>query len=183
MLRQKVFLLLKLRLPLFKLNYMKNKLKRRDFVTKCIRAGATCCALVYGCPVLAGEPGGKQDQKPDPASLTYCGFKCTPECILYKASVNNDSALKKKAYEEFNIKERYGVDFDADKIFCFGCKEKDKPSGVVITGCTVRKCSIEKGYECCIQCDGLTDCDKDLWKSFPQFKQKVIGMQKAYQAG
>jgi hypothetical protein len=161
---------------------MKNELKRRDFVAKCFKAGVTCCALVYGGPVLANNQGQKQDQKPDPAKLTFCGFKCTPECILYKASVDNDSELKKKAYEQFKIKERFGVEFDANKIFCFGCKEKEKPTGEVITGCAVRKCAIEKGIECCIQCNVLTDCDKDLWKSFPQFKQKVIEMQVMYRA-
>jgi len=39
---------------------------------------------------------------------------------------------------------------------------------------------MEKEKECCIECDDLTTCDKDLWSRFPEFKTKVIEMQKVY---
>jgi hypothetical protein len=159
---------------------MKTELKRRDFVTKCFKAGVTCCALVYGNSLQAQDPVKQKVPKPDPKSLTYCGFKCTTECTLYKATIQNNSELKKKAYEEFKWKEKFGVDFDAEKVFCFGCKPKDNPLSVNVNACTVRKCAIEKGLDCCIECKGLTACDKELWKNFPQFKEKVIEMQKIY---
>ena len=159
---------------------MKTELKRRDFVGKCFKAGVACGALVYGNSMLAQDPAKKQEQKPDPKSLTYCGFKCSPQCNLYKASVENNAELKKKAYEEFKMKEKYNIDFDPDKVFCFGCKTKDKPLSVVLTSCTVRKCAMGKGYECCIECSGLEACEQKLWKDFPQFKDNVIKMQKAY---
>jgi hypothetical protein len=155
---------------------MKTELKRRDFVTKCFMAGIGCCAFAYGNSLNAQDPV----QKPDLKSLAFCGLKCSPECILYKASLENDIPGKKKAYEEFRVKERYNLDFDPDKIFCFTCKGKDKPLSPVTKSCTVRKCAIEKGYDCCIECPGLTICDKELWKSFPKFWQKVIEMQKGY---
>jgi len=159
---------------------MKTDLKRRDFVSNCFKAGITCCVLVNSNALLAQDPGKQQAQKPDPKSLNYCGYKCSPECRLYKATTENNNELRKKAYEEFKMKEKYKIDFDPDKVFCYGCKAKDKPQSIVLSSCTVRKCAIEKGYECCIECNGLTACDKELWKSFPQFKEKIIEMQKSY---
>jgi len=164
-----------------KTKLIKTELKRRDFVTKCFKAGVTGCALFYSNSLWAKDPV-KQVQKPDPKSLTFCGFKCTVECTLYKATIENNVELKKKAYEEFKMKEKYNIDFDQEKIFCFGCKPKDKPLSINVNSCTVRKCSIEKGYDCCIECNGLTACDKELWKSFPQFKEKVIELQKSYRS-
>ena len=159
---------------------MKNELKRRDFIASCFKAGAACYALSYGTNLTAQDK--KQDVKPDPKSLNYCGYKCSDGCSLYKATVENNTELKKKAYEDFKIKEKFGVDFDPETIFCYGCKLKDKPASIVVKSCTVRKCVMDKGYECCIQCEGLTRCDKELWISFPKFKESVIEMQKKYKA-
>jgi hypothetical protein len=162
---------------------MKRELKRRDFISSCFKAGVTCCALSYGTALTAQDPATKQDKKPDPKNLEYCGYKCPAECPMKKATVENNAELKKKAYADFKIKEKYGIDFDPEKVFCYGCKAGNKPSGIVTGSCTVRKCVIEKGYECCIQCNGLTKCDKELWTSFPKFKETVIEMQKTYRAG
>jgi len=52
-----------------------------------------------------------------------------------------------------------------------------------VNACTVRKCVIEKGYECCIQCETLAKCDKELWTNFPRHKDNVIEMQKRYKIG
>jgi len=41
---------------------------------------------------------------------------------------------------------------------------------------------IDKDLECCIECDGLAKCDKELWTNFPKFRDVVIGMQKKYKA-
>ena len=161
---------------------MKTELKRRDFVTRCFKAGVAGCALVYGNSLLAQDPVKQQLKKADLKSLTYCGFKCTNQCTIYRATIENSLELKKKAYEEFKWKEKFGVDFDADKVFCYGCKPQDKPLSINVNVCTVRKCAIEKGIDCCIECKGLTACDKELWKRFPQFKENVIKMQNNYQA-
>jgi hypothetical protein len=158
---------------------MKTEIKRRDFVTKCFKAGVTGCAFLYGNSLLARD-SVKQVQKPDFKSLTYCGYKCTVECTLYRATIQNNNELKKKAFEEFKMKEKFNIDFDAEKVFCYGCKPKDKPLSLGVSACTVRKCAIEKGFDCCIECTGLAACDKELWKNFPQFKEKVIEMQKSF---
>jgi hypothetical protein len=161
---------------------MKKDIKRRDFVGTCLKAGVACCALSYGANLSAFNPTGKQDKKPDPKNLEYCGYKCPAECTLKKSTLENNLELKKKAYVDFKFKEKFGVEFDADKVFCYGCKQYDKPLGLPVTTCTVRKCVIEKGYDCCIQCDGLTACNKELWTNFPKFKDAIVEMQKKYRA-
>jgi hypothetical protein len=159
---------------------MKRNLKRRDFINTCFKAGITCCALTYGTKLQGHDTIVRQEVKPDPKSLNYCGYKCSQECILLKATTENNAELKKKAYDVFKFKEKYGLEFDPEKVFCYGCKLKDKPVSIPVKSCTVRSCVIEKGYDCCIQCNDLITCDKELWTSFPKFKETVIEMQKKY---
>jgi hypothetical protein len=159
---------------------MKKEFKRRDFISCCFKVGVTCCALSYGTALAAQDPAKKQDTKPDPKNFEYCGYKCPPECPLKKGTLENNIDIKKKAYSDFKFKEKYGIEFDAEKVFCYGCKVKDKPLSMPVNACTVCKCAIDKGYECCIQCDGLANCDKELWTTFPKFRETVIGMQKKY---
>jgi hypothetical protein len=161
---------------------MKRDLKRRDFVNTCFKAGITCCSIAYGTNLAGHDKAFSQDAKPDPKSLNYCGYKCPADCPLLKGTAENNVELKKKGYEAFKFKEKYGMEFDPEKVFCYGCKIADKPMSVPVKACTVRSCVIEKGSDCCIQCDGLAKCDKELWKSFPEFKKQVMDMQKKYRA-
>ena len=143
-----------------------------------------CCGILL-CPwkINAYMPGtGDDDQKPDPGKLNYCGYICPEDCPFLKGTLENNVDLKKQAYEQWKIKERFGVDFEEDKIFCYGCKADGKPEGIILKHCTVRGCAIEKGYDCCIECTGLVDCDKDLWTRFPDFKVYMIDLQKKYSA-
>ncbi len=158
---------------------MKTEIRRREFVGKFLKAGAAGCALLYSNQLFANDTQ-QQVQKPDIKSLTFCGFKCSNQCTLYRATLEDNPELRKKAYEEFKFKEKFNVDYDQAKIFCWGCKPKDKPLSINVSACTVRKCTIEKGYDCCIECDGLKACDKELWKNFPQSKLKVLEAQKIY---
>ena len=160
---------------------MKKEIDRRNFIAACFKAGAACCAVAY-CPAMAAQdPLKKQDAKPDPMKLEYCGYKCPADCPLRKGTHENNIELKKKAYADFKFKEKYGIDFDPDKVFCYGCKSAgNKPVSMPVKACTVRKCVMDKGYECCIQCDGLAKCDKELWTNFPKFRDAVIEMQKKY---
>jgi hypothetical protein len=159
---------------------MKTNFKRREFISKCMMASAACCAIAYCPAVAAQDPATKQDVKPDPKNLEYCGYKCPDDCPLKKGTLENNLELKKKAYETFEFKKKFGIEFDAEKVFCYGCKTKDKPLSLTIKACTVRACVIEKGYDCCIQCNELAKCDKELWTRFPEFKETVIKMQKTY---
>lgn len=155
---------------------MKNQFNRRKFMTTGAVAG--CTLLVSGFKGFANL----QDQVPDPKKLNYCGYTCPKDCVFLEASVKNDVELKKKAYETWEMKERFGVvEFDPEKIFCFGCKTKDKPVGIRLQKCDVRNCAIGKKLDSCIECKELSSCEKDLWKKFPDFKNAVIKMQNEFQ--
>jgi len=162
---------------------MKTDFKRRDFIATCFKAGLTCCALSCGASLAGQDPAKGQDAKPDPKNLEYCGYKCPGDCSLKKGTLENNVELKKKAYADFKFREKYGIEFDPDKVFCYGCKTEDKPLSMPVNACTVRKCVIEKGYECCIQCEQLPKCDKELWTNFPKHKDNVIEMQRRYKTG
>jgi hypothetical protein len=131
-------------------------------------------------PLFASSLRPDEKELPDPKKLNYCGYQCPADCKLLKATQENNIELKKEAYEIWKIKERHGVDFEPEKIFCWGCKTPDKPEGIVVSGCPVRKCAIEKGYDCCVECNKLEACDFELWKNFPDFHAHVVSEQKRY---
>ena len=43
-----------------------------------------------------------------PKELTSCGYRCTPECKLLKATRENDVKLKEEVYKEWKWKENHG---------------------------------------------------------------------------
>jgi len=159
---------------------MKNKSNRREF----LKDSSKLC-MAWGifalCPQMSvfGKSLGGEDI-PDPKKLEYCGYSCPPDCPLYVATIENDDEKKKAAYELWNIKERYGLEFDPEKVFCYRCKSPDKPEGVVAANCPVRACVQEKGFDCCIECTELQACEKDLWTRFPEFHKGVLQMQVKY---
>lgn len=160
---------------------MKSKTNRRKFIKTGTQICAGGCLLMMSPELFAGNSFSKFFQDvPDPKKMnTYCTYNCTDECKFKQATLKNEPELKKKVYEEWNLKERVG-EFDADKFFCYGCKVENEKMGPLVQTCTVRKCCIEKGYDACIQCDKIASCDKDLWKNFPQFQKSVIEMRKKY---
>ena len=153
---------------------MNRKIKRRDFLTKTSKAGVCCCMLMLNNQYISGET------MPDPKKLNYCGYQCPPECQFLKGSLENNIEIKKEAYKLWKIKERFDIEFDPETIFCYGCKNDKKPAGIILTNCTVRECAIAKNYDCCIECNELKNCDKELWAKFPEFRRKVIQMQEKF---
>jgi hypothetical protein len=129
-----------------------------------------------------GDDSSESQQELDPEKLEYCGYTCPEDCKFLKATLANDVELKKEAYELWKIEERFGIPFDPDHAFCFSCKAPGKPEGIVVQKCDVRACVREKELECCIECDELEACDKDLWRRFPEFKAQVIELQARYLA-
>ncbi|HPR31804.1 MAG TPA: DUF3795 domain-containing protein [Prolixibacteraceae bacterium] len=162
---------------------MTSPFTRRSFLKQSAFAGFTGCALLLASrfhPAFAGFSDTGEDGVPDPAKLNYCGYQCPADCLFLKATRENDTSLKKKVYTDWQIGERYGADFDPEKIFCWGCKTSDKVPGIVVEKCTVRQCTLEKEHQCCIECNELKSCNKDLWQRFPEFYQSVIRMQEKY---
>ncbi len=151
------------------------KQSRRSFLGQCANGGGAFCALlvlgrISGAQESAtAKPG--QTQKPvDPKALCYCGIPqayCEQQCELFKATRENDVELKKAVYERWEMKKKFGVDWDPDKIFCYGCKPGDKPLKVGMAECPVRACPSANGLESCVQCLDLASCDKAFWKDWP----------------
>jgi Protein of unknown function (DUF3795) len=162
---------------------MKNKLTRRNFLRSTTVAGFASCGLLFGGQMKALANMGnllEEDEIIDPTKLNYCGYVCPPDCKFKKASVENDTTLLREAYNIWDLKKRYNIDFNPETVYCFGCKTSTEPVGDYLTSCTVRICSKEKEYDSCIQCNELANCDKALWKKFPKFHEQVIEMQTKY---
>jgi hypothetical protein len=159
---------------------MKSLLDRRDFIKHC----SLCCSFFICYPKTfafqENQQSTENNKAPDPEELTYCGFKCDRNCELFKATEKNDIELKKKVYEQWKWQEKFSIEFDADKVFCYGCKVEDKPYNIILQKCTVRKCSRERKLSSCIQCKKLKECDKELWTTFPDFKNQVEKLQEDY---
>lgn len=154
---------------------------RRQFLTKTSRFAVSCCALA-ACNKIVGASWLLDEEAPDPEKLNYCGYVCPSDCKMLKATLENNIALKEEAYKEWEIEERMGVAFDPEVVYCYGCKEDDKPTGIVLENCTIRECCMEREYECCIECRELESCEKELWQRYPDFHKYVIDLQVKYQA-
>lgn len=159
---------------------MNKKQTRRVFMVSGTKFGLACSAIAI-CPKILQAENFFQDEKPDPKKLNYCGYVCPEDCLMYTATIENSEEKKKEAYKLWKIEERHGIAFDPDQVFCYKCKNSGKPDGIVTGKCTVRYCAMEKEIDCCIECETLETCDKDLWKRFPEFHKGMIKLQKVYQ--
>lgn len=164
---------------------MAKKQNRRSFLKNCTQYGFSCMALfLWNKNLLASDNDStKTDTKKviiDPKQLSYCGIACHKACGLYKATKENNIELKKKFYNQWNWKEKFKIDFDPEKVFCYGCKPGEKPLKIGMDKCAVRMCAIENKMESCIQCSKLDKCDKDLWKNWPDFHNNIKQLQKQY---
>lgn len=165
------------------INYpkMKTMLNRRNFLVTGLKSGITTCTLL-ACPAIKSWSMSviQDDDIPDPKKLNYCGYVCPKDCKMLKATLENDSALKEQAFTDWKLEEKYGIAFDPEEVICYGCKTESEKTGIVVEKCTVRKCATSKDLECCIECDELATCNKELWKAFPEFKKYVDGLHKKY---
>jgi len=157
-------------------------LHRRDFLKSCSTMGLGCAFLLSGTKLRAQESTVQAEEKKivDPQKLTYCGYHCGMHCELYKATQENNLELKKKVFQDWNFKGKYGVEFDPNLVFCYGCKAGDKPKNLILEKCAVRECAIEKKIDTCVQCKMLKECKKELWSEFPEHKKNVLKLQESY---
>ena len=158
---------------------------RRTFLSTGARAGVTMCGICVCAQfpgiARAGDSAG-EEERIDPKKLNFCGYTCPKDCDFLRGTLEDNVELKKKAWQAWKIEERFGLEFDAEQAICYGCKSLDKPEGVVLARCDVRACARGKEFDCCIECDELPACDRDLWSRFPTFKDQVVEMQKRYRA-
>ena len=162
---------------------METKPSRRRFLECCAQIGGSCCAL-FLCNKRLFVSEGKGDEKKTDAldlkKLAYCGARCDEGCELFQATQKNDEALKKKIYEQWNWKERFQVEFDPEKVVCWGCKPVNRTLKIGMAACDIRNCAIENGMEACVQCKNLTACETTSWKKWTEFYKQVKKMQERY---
>jgi hypothetical protein len=164
---------------------MKTSLPRRDFLKYCGEIGATCacCGFVNRLAAEGAAPAQPAAPKlPDLKDRAYCGLICDNSCPLFKATQSNDPVAKKAVYEQWKWKEKFGVEFEADQVFCHGCKAPGKPVNIAHAKCTTLKCCVGRKLESCLQCGKLAGCDKELWKNWPDFKKHIEKLQRDYVA-
>jgi len=88
--------------------------------------------------------------------LTRCGYRCDL-CLAYKENIVKEDKrqLLSDGWFEF-----FGFRIEPDDIYCEGCISSDcLTANLIDTGCPVRPCVIERGYENCSQCDDFI-CEK-----------------------
>lgn len=86
--------------------------------------------------------------------MAYCGLLCS-ECPAYKATVNNDEAMRAKTAAQWSG--MYNADIKPEDINCLGCD-----SDVLFSHCNVceiRSCARGAGLEDCGKC-GSFACGK-----------------------
>jgi hypothetical protein len=168
---------------------MSKEQSRRSFLGRCAKCGGACAAfLALGRLSPAQGSGTSPEQAPKPLdmkALCYCGIPqayCEQQCELFKATRENDVELKRSVHERWEMKKKFGIDFDPDKIFCYGCKPGDKPLKAGMAECPVRVCPAAAGLESCVQCLDLASCDKAFWRDWPNALELAKKLQARYAA-
>jgi hypothetical protein len=169
---------------------MTNMNSRRRFLGTAGVAGG--CLML--CPLLQGDDAAASAATtapalPDFSKLTYCCYQCNPEqCPALKATLANDPDGKAKQLAEWREKQaakvaawekEKGRPMTPEDVFCYGCKEEGDRLSPVAAQCTTRACVIERKLVSCAHCDELETCQKDLWVSYPKFREHVLGIRKA----
>jgi hypothetical protein len=155
---------------------MDNKKNRRDLLKRGVTIGASLAVGGMGlagcCKHLCSKHKTSTDSGIDFSRIAYCCINCDT-CPLYKATLNNDDESKKKIAEQWGDAKK--PDFELEDFYCYGCKD-ERSKGTPGTGCTVRKCALEKGFATCALCIEFEDCDEKLWQNFPQIRNGVRKM-------
>ncbi len=89
--------------------------------------------------------------------LGYCGLNCE-ECPVFIATANNDNSLREKTAVEWS---KLYANFlpkplEPSDMTCRGCHSKNNFLGC--TSCPIRKCSSEKSFGTCADCDKYDSC-------------------------
>ncbi|MDR0454833.1 MAG: DUF3795 domain-containing protein [Deferribacteraceae bacterium] len=86
--------------------------------------------------------------------IAYCGIDCF-ECNAYKATQNNDQALREKTAAEWTI--AHNFKFTPEMINCTSCKGDGVKVGYC-SECEIRKCASGKGVVNCGACGDFETC-------------------------
>ncbi|MBR5768303.1 MAG: DUF3795 domain-containing protein [Clostridia bacterium] len=104
----------------------------------------------------------------------YCGLDCE-KCEAYKATLNNDQAMREKVAREWS--ELNGVDITPDMINCEGCRADGAKTPFCEALCPIRQCALRKGYGTCGDCRDIRSCDKItmITDSNPEALSRLLG--------
>ena len=80
--------------------------------------------------------------------IACCGLDCR-ECAVYLASVNGDTKRQEELAKEYSTESHR---FSKEDMFCQGC-HSDTVSEKMCGDCEIRKCSREKSWRNCGECD------------------------------
>ena len=86
--------------------------------------------------------------------IAYCGLDCAA-CDAYKATKNNDQAMREKVAAEWTKK--FKINFSPNMINCTSCKSEGVKSGYC-SKCEIRKCASGKNVVNCGACGDFKTC-------------------------
>ena len=111
---------------------------------------------VYWCENRNWDARVNYQFRPKDELIACCGLDCKT-CEAYKATINNDDALREKVALLWSRLNK--VEITKDMINCTGCRIQDGPKtpycGYL---CPIRKCVQSKGVASCGECDNLYSC-------------------------
>jgi hypothetical protein len=94
--------------------------------------------------------------------LTRCGYRCDL-CLAYKENILIDDRRRLLSDGWYKF---FGFRIEPEDIYCDGCLNDDCLTAKLLdTGCPIRPCVKEKGYENCSHCDDFM-CSK--------FKERLV---------
>ncbi len=86
--------------------------------------------------------------------LSYCGLICKT-CPIHTATVEENIETRTRMRIEISrkCKEQYGMDYRPEDITdCDGCKADTGRLFPACSGCKIRSCARQKGFENCAYC-------------------------------
>ena len=89
--------------------------------------------------------------------IAFCGLDCE-SCEARKATVENDSELRKKVAVEWS--KLNGVEITAEMINCDGCRINGRKTPFCDSLCPIRQCALGKKVETCGDCAEMKSCEK-----------------------
>ncbi len=106
--------------------------------------------------------------------MAYCGLMCD-ECNAYKATANNDDALRRQTSEEWS--KLYGANVKAEDVNCLGCKSDVNFNYCGM--CRIRACNIKRSISNCSECD-LFSCDlsEEMFNHAPELRGRLQQLRK-----
>ena len=89
--------------------------------------------------------------------IAYCGLNCE-KCDAYIATKNNDQELRERTAN--NWSKLNNTTIKASDINCEGCKLNGCKTVFCESLCPIRICAQEKGFETCLDCENIYNCEK-----------------------